>query len=141
MLLLSRYHRPTRSERAPGEHVLAFDDDCYFCRRGAEFIRRNARIPVRLVPFSELNRYEVLTSLSRRQVLASAHYITPYGREYHGGESITRALRLVRFGAPSVLLDLWGVALLREVGYALVAGNRPILSSLLRRLFVRSGTP
>ena len=140
MLWLSQYHRPTRSERAPGEHVLAFDDDCYFCRRSAEFIRRNARTPVRLVSFSKLDRYEVLSSLSRRQILASAHYITPDGREYHGGESITRALRLVRFGAPAGLLDLWGFALFRELGYALVAVNRPLLSRLVPRLFGSSGS-
>ena len=141
MFWLSRYHRRTRSETAPNEHLLAFDDDCDFCRRSAGFIRRNARTAVVLVPFSELDRHRVLTSLSQRQILASAHYITPEGDEYHGGESITRALRLVRFGVVAGVLDLWGVALLRELGYALMAGNRPLLSSLIRRLFGKSIFP
>ena len=88
-----------------------------------------------------MDRHRILTHLGHRQILASGHYITPDGNEYHGGESITRALRLVRFGVVFGLLDLWGVALLRELGYALVAGNRPLLSSLIRRLFGNSSFP
>ena len=128
-----RYHRQTRSERAPGEHLLVFDDGCRLCRRSAEFIRNKARTPVKLVPFSELGRYRILAALDCAQVLRSSHFITPDGREYHGGESITRALRLVRFGAAAGLLDVWGLALVRELLYSLIAGNRSLLSRLIRR--------
>ena len=120
--------------------MLAFDGDCDFCSRSAGFILRNSRTAIRLVPFSQLDRYEILTSLSQRQILASAHYITPEGKEYHGGESVTRALRLVRFGALAGLLDVWGVSLLRELGYAMVAGNPRLLSGLVR-WFGHSGSP
>ena len=85
--------------------MLVFDGDCCFCQRSAEFILRNSRTLVRLVPFSQLDCYKILTSLSQHQILASAHYITPEGKEYHGGESITRALRLVRFGVPASPAD------------------------------------
>ena len=130
VLGLSRYHPPTRSERPPGEHLLVYDDACGFCRRSAAFVRRRARVPVRLVPFSELDGWPVLTSLDAAQVARSAHYVTPEGVEYHGGESITRSLRLVRFGATAGLLDLWGLALLRELLYALFARNRSVFSKL-----------
>ena len=128
---LSRHHQPTKSERPPGEHLLVYDDECGFCRWSAQFVRRRAEVPVRLVPFSEVEGRGMLTSLEPEQVERSAHYITPEGIEYHGGESITRSLRLVRFGAAAGLLDLWGLALGRELLYALVAGNRSLVSRLL----------
>lgn len=131
MLGLNRYHKPTRSERAPGEHLLVYDGECGFCLRSAGFVRRRARVPVRLVPFTELDGWGVLTSLDDAQIARSAHYVTPDGIEYHGGESITRSLRLVRFGAAAGLLDLPGLALVREWLYALVAGNRSVFSTLL----------
>ena len=84
-----------------------------------------------LVQFSELGGWGVLTLLDTDQVARSAHYVTPEGVEYHGGESITRSLRLVPFGAAVAWLDLWGLALIREIVYALVAGNRSLVSRLL----------
>ena len=94
-------------------------------------MRRRASVPVRLVQFSELGGWGVLTLLDTDQVARSAHYVTPEGVEYHGGESITRSLRLVPFGAAAALFDLWGLALIREIVYALVAGNRSLVSRLL----------
>ena len=132
MFRILRYHPPTKSTRPPGEHLLVYDGDCGFCFRSAEFIRRRSRTPLTLIPFIEVNRYELLTSLDQTQFLKSAHYITPEGKEYHGGESITRALRLIPGGSVFGLLDLWGVALLREFVYTLVAGNRSIFSRITR---------
>ena len=110
---------------------MVYDDACRFCRLSAEFVRRKTSVPVRLVPFSELDGWGVLTSLDLGQVERSAHYVTPEGIEYHGGESITRSLRLIPFGAAVAWLDLWGLALIRELVYALVAGNRSLVSRLL----------
>ncbi|MCH6568145.1 MAG: hypothetical protein IH801_07290 [Nitrospinae bacterium] len=59
-------------------------------------------------------------------------YITPEGIEYHGGESITRALRLLPGGWVFGLFDLWGVTFIRELAYTLVASNRPVVSKLTR---------
>ena len=114
--------------------MLVFDDGCHLCQRSAEFIRGKARTSVKLVPLSELGGYGILTALECDEILRSAHFITPDGREYHGGESITRALRLVRFGAVACLLDVWGLALVRELLYSLIAGNRSLLSRLLQRM-------
>ncbi len=86
---------------------------------------------MRLVPFSKLEGWRVLTSLDAGQIARSAHYVTPEGVEYHGGESITRSLRLVRYGAAAGLLDLWSLALVRELLYALAAGNRSLVSRFL----------
>ena len=133
---LSRYHILTRSASPPGTHVLVFDGDCGFCRATVEFIRRLARTDIALVPFSQVDQGSLLTSLNRSEFLASAHYITPDGREYHGGESITRALRLVPGGLIVGMLHLWGLSWFRELGYALVASNRSLLSPLAR-LFSR----
>ena len=138
MVRIFRYHPPTRSAKSPGEHLLVFDGDCAFCFRSAEFIRKRSRTPLTLIPFAELNRHDLLTSLDQGQTLMSTHYITPEGKEYHGGESITRALRLIPGGLVFSLIDLWGVALLRELGYTLVAGNRSFFSRLTRLLSSRS---
>ena len=127
-LKLFRYHKPTDSARPPGEHVLVFDGECGFCRTCAEFVHKHARVSIALVPFSELKQYDLLTSLNHRQIVASAHYITPDGKEYHGGESITRALRLVPGCRVVGILDLRGMSLFRELAYTLVASHRSILS-------------
>ena len=123
-------HPPTRSAVPPGKHLLVFDGDCGFCVRSVEFIGKRSRITLNLIPFDEVNRHELLTSLDQAQFVMSAHYITPEGKEYHGGESITRALRLVPGGFAAGLLDLPGVELVRELGYTFVAGNRSFFSRL-----------
>lgn len=130
------YHQPTRSAKAPGGHVLVYDGDCGFCRASAAFIQRRARTSVTLITFAELEQEQMLTALDWPQVLRSAHYITPEGNEYHGGESIIRALRLLPGGAVFAVFQLWGLALIRELVYGLVANNRPFFS-WLTSLFLR----
>ena len=132
-----RSHPATQSATPPAANLLVYDGDCPFCVTSVEFIRKHSRISVTVVPFSELPQYDILGSLNPQQILASAHYITSEGKEYHGGESITRALRLLPGGWIFGLLDLWGVALVRELAYALIAGNR-FLFSKLTRLFGHS---
>ena len=134
---LSRYHRPTRSAKAPGEHILVYDGDCHFCSRLAEFLRGRSRVHLTLIAFSDLGGGGILATLEQDELLASAHYITPDGREYHGGESVTRAARLLPFGWIAGVLDLWVVCWLREVGYALVA-SRNSCASVPDEMRVRS---
>ena len=129
-----RFHPATQAATPPAAHLLVYDGDCSFCVAGAEFIRKHSRTGVTLVPFSDLPQHDLLRSLDRRQILASAHYITPEGIEYHGGECITRALRLLPGGWGFGLFDLWGLTLVRELAYTLVASNRPVISKLRRRL-------
>ena len=129
-----RFHPATRAPTPPAAHLLVYDGDCAFCLASVKFIRKYSRTGVTLVPFSELPQYDILRSLDQRQILASAHYITPEGVEYHGGESITRALRLLPGGWIFGLFDLWGVTLVRELAYTLIASNRTVFSKLTRLL-------
>jgi predicted DCC family thiol-disulfide oxidoreductase YuxK len=97
----------------------------------SQWLQRHARVPVRLVTFENVDRSELLTRLSDAEVRAMAHLVTPEGIEYHGGEAVTRSLRLVRFGGVAAVLDLPVVRHLRNAGYALVARARPLLSRWL----------
>ena len=134
MFRQTRYHPPTWSAEAPGEHVIVFDGDCGYCRASVEFIRRHADVNVVLIPFSEVNQGELLNSIRHQQLLASAHYITPDGKEFHGGESMIRAFGLLRGGRALSVFNLWGLSYIRELGYTLVASNRPFFSMLTRLL-------
>ena len=129
-----RFHPVTRAATPPDTHLLVYDGDCSFCVASVEFIRKHSRTTLTLVPFSQLPQYDLLGSLDQRKILASAHYITPEGIEYHGGESITRALRLLPGGWVFGLFDLWGVTLVRELAYTLLASNRAVFSKLTRLL-------
>ena len=125
-----RHHAPTEAVVPPEQYVLVFDGECGFCTRFAERLQRWSREPLTLTAFSDLPRERWLTTLSDAEIQASSHFITPEGREYHGGESVTRALRLLRGGRLAGALDLPGLSWLREIGYAVVAGNRSLLSKV-----------
>lgn len=121
---------PSRARVAPGRHLLVYDDDCGVCLLVALGIQLRAA-DLALVGFSELAHEGVLESLDQDALVASAHYITPAGVEYHGGEAVTRVLRLVPGGEAAAFLD-WPVARgLREIGYRLVVWQRPRVSRLL----------
>ena len=134
MRAFPRFHPATQAATPPAAHLIVYDGDCPFCVAGAAFIRKHSRTGLTLVPFSELPQYDLLGSLDQGQILASAHYITPGGTEYHGGESITRALRLLPGGWVFGLFDLWGMTFIRELAYTLVASNRQVVSKLTRFL-------
>lgn len=122
--------RPTRSRVAPGRHLLVYDDHCGLCMVLALGIQLRAA-DLAVVGFSDLAHEGVLDALDHDALMASAHYVTPEGIEYHGGEAVTRVLRLVPGGQTAAWLD-WPVARgLREIGYRLVAGQRPRISKLL----------
>lgn len=124
---------PTRSQRPPGRYVLVYDDGCAFCTAAARWIERRARRPLELVGLSAISGESgLLGSLTREQLAASAHLITPAGREYHGGEAITRALRLWRWGWLARPLDWPGATVLRAAGYQLIARNRGLVGRVLR---------
>ena len=127
-----RYHRPTRAARSPGCYVFVYDGDCGFCTRTARALAARARRKIRLVPFAEVPADEILGALTPEQIRASSHCITPDGREYHGGESVTRLLRLLPGGRLLAPFDLPGLSLLRELGYAVVARNRALVGKVYR---------
>ena len=121
---------PTRSGVAPGRHLLVYDDACELCALAALGVQLLS-IDLALVGFSEVDRHRVLDQLDRDELIASAHYVTPDGVEYHGGEAITRALRQVPGGRAAAFLDWPVMRGLRELGYRLVAWQRPRISRLI----------
>ena len=90
-----------------------------------------------LVPFTELSQTGLLPQLDRSQILASAHYITPQGKEYHGGEAMIRAFQQLPGGRLLGIFHLWGLSLVREVAYSLVASNRQFVSRLTGPMWKR----
>ena len=88
----------TRSRVAPGRALLVYDDDCGLCSRVARFVARGAAAELELVGFSALPLDGALEGLSRSDLWASAHFVSAEGVEYHGGESVTQAARLLPGG-------------------------------------------
>jgi predicted DCC family thiol-disulfide oxidoreductase YuxK len=125
------HHAPTRSESPPQRYTLVYDDNCPFCIATSRALQRHARQPLELLPASRCEGVGMLTSLSQAEIESCAHFITPEGIEYHGGEAATRALRLLPAGMLFGLLDLPGLRWLRELGYDLVTRARPLLSRFI----------
>ena len=144
MLRIFRYHPPTRSARPPGEHLLVFDGDCAFCLRSAVAIQKRSRTPLTLITFAELSRHDLLTSLDQDQFLLSAHYITPEGNEYHGGESITRARGKVREKEGRFIYPIMhpAAALHRQENKSIIIQDFKEIPAVLEKLArTRSGAP
>ena len=83
--------------------------------------------------FSDLSHDEWLTALSDGEIRASSHLITPEGYEYHGGESMTQALRLVPGGSLAAPLDWPAVSWLRDAVYTFVSQHRGTIGRLTCR--------
>lgn len=123
--------RPTRSAQPPTTHVLVYDGNCPFCTATSTWTRDHARQPIEIIPMADIEGTGMLTQLTHDELEATAHFITPTGIEYHGGEAITRSLRLVPFGRLAAILDLPGLTYLRDGGYLLVERSRPLLSKFI----------
>ena len=123
--------RPTQARLAPGRHVLVYDGDCGLCTGAAWLVARRTTAQLDLVPFAELPRDGLLEALDGDEVRASAHYVTPEGLEYHGGEAVTRVSRLLPGLALLRVLDWPLLRGFREIGYRLVATQRARVSRLL----------
>jgi predicted DCC family thiol-disulfide oxidoreductase YuxK len=124
---------PTNASVAPGRYVLVFDDDCSFCRFAAPCLRKFSRVSIELLPLTQIEGLGILESLSNAELRASAHLVAPDGQEFHGGESVTRALRLAPGGALIAFLDLPGVNRLRATAYRYVVAHRQMLARFASR--------
>jgi predicted DCC family thiol-disulfide oxidoreductase YuxK len=132
MIGLMLYPAPTQADRPPGTYVVVYDRECGFCAASARLVQRLSRASIELVPLEDARPMGLLTALGDDEVAASAHFVTPAGVEYHGGEAVSHALRLLPAGAAFAILDAPGVARLRDAGYALVSRHRGRISRLLR---------
>lgn len=108
-----------------------YDGRCHFCTRAAEWAVARARVPMAAVPFEDVPRAAWLTSLSEDDLLRQAHFVTPSGIEYHGGQATTAALRHTRHAWAGRLLDAPLLSLGRDAGYAVVVRGRGVLSRVL----------
>jgi len=127
-----RYPAPTKAKRTPATYVVVYDRDCGFCAASARLVERRARARVEITPFDDARAMGLLGALSDDEIAASAHFVTPAGVEYHGGEAMSRALRLLPAGRAFTVLDMPGVERLRDAGYGLVSRHRGRISRLLR---------
>lgn len=71
--------------------------------------------------FNDLAGSGFLESLSHQEIGRSVHYVSPDGKEYHGGEAVSRAGRLTPLHWLPLLLDLPLLWVFRELGYGLMA--------------------
>lgn len=127
-----RYLAPTLAARPPGSYVLVYDRDCGFCAASARRMQRLARVRVEITPFADARSMGLLPALSDEEIVASAHFVTPTGAEYHGGEAMSRSLRLLPAGGVFAVLDAPGIRRLRDASYAFVSRHRGRVSRLLR---------
>jgi len=123
---------PTHADRPPSSHVLVYDRDCGFCAASARFVQRHARTRVEITPFDDSRPMGLLSALSDEEIAASAHFVMMDGTEYHGGEAMSRALRLLPAGRTFAILDAPGMRRLRDSGYTLISRHRGLISRLLR---------
>ncbi|MBG92939.1 MAG: hypothetical protein CL792_03065 [Chloroflexi bacterium] len=92
---------------------------------------------LQLIGFSCLPQKGILGEISDEDILQSVHFITPQGIEYHRGEAITKALRLVIHPYFVFILDLPFFRGFREIGYSLFASQRSNISRIINFLFNR----
>ncbi|MGE0134780.1 MAG: DCC1-like thiol-disulfide oxidoreductase family protein [Dehalococcoidia bacterium] len=99
----------------PPDAQLVYEEDCAFCTSAARWIAARAAGSVETVPFGD-PRVPSPLDADRSRV----HWVSEED-VLHGGAAMTRALRRVRGGCVVRVLDLPGLARLRDAGYTLVA--------------------
>ena len=114
------------------KHSVLYDDECSLCTFQMKVLSwldwLNA---LALVPLSDPHAKEIAPQLSREDLLAAIHLVTPEGRIHRGA----RALRFAGMRLPLLVpmaLFLWlpGVIFLAEIIYHWIARHRLVLSRL-----------
>ena len=84
---------PTRSKLKFDNYILVYDDGCGICTSLAYWSMSRSKNYLQLIGFSHLPQKGILDDISDKEILKSAHFITPQGVEYHRGEAITKVLK------------------------------------------------
>ena len=116
------------------QYAMIWDGECGFCRRAVDWFTRHDREQVfRALPFQDAPP-GMLTPAQRQRAERAILVIAPDGRYRSAGRAVLFALQeigwhpwLARLAQKKPLV--WLV----ELGYWLVARNRPLLSKLLFR--------
>ncbi|MEZ4502369.1 MAG: DCC1-like thiol-disulfide oxidoreductase family protein [Dehalococcoidia bacterium] len=95
--------------------LLVFDGECRFCTSTARWIELRSGGAIEARAFDDASVPTELAADRRRAHLVGGTTVR------HGGAAVTGALRHVRGGRVAAVLDLPGVARLRDAVYRLVA--------------------
>ena len=124
-----------KDDGSRGENWLIWDGECGLCRRSVEWVRAHSgEDAFRITPYQTCPSPPMTPQL-RADAERSVQVLTSDGQRLSGGRAVLFILRtvgwhprLVAIGAHPPLI--WAV----ELGYQVVARNRPFFSRLLARL-------
>jgi len=120
-------------DRAPrGRATVLYDRDCSFCRWSlARVLAWDRRGHLDTIALQEPEADRLLAGIEPRERMDSWHLIGSDGEIHSAGKALAPLLRLLPGGrGPAALAQAF--PRLTEAGYRLVAGNRSLLSRVVR---------
>ncbi|GIW05977.1 MAG: hypothetical protein KatS3mg060_0782 [Dehalococcoidia bacterium] len=116
---------------------LLIDGECGFCRRSADWIRRqDRRGRFRIIPYQEAP-LPPMTEELRAACAQAMHVVTADGQTLRAGRAALYVLAAIGHPRLAGLLGLPPLLPFVELAYRIVANNRPFFS----RLFFTKETP
>jgi lipase maturation factor 1 len=132
---------PARVSNPPPKPLLIWDGECHFCRRWIERWRVITGPEVDYAPIQEIA--ERFPEIPREQFQRSVVYIERNGQVFVAAAAVYRSLRCCRSKK-----WLWwsyqrvpGFAVVSELAYRVIAGNRPFASTMTRLLWGKDVRP
>ncbi|HWV34921.1 MAG TPA: DUF393 domain-containing protein [Thermomicrobiales bacterium] len=124
-----------KDDGSRGENWLIWDGECGLCRRSVEWVRAHSgEDAFRITPYQTCPSPPMTPQL-RADAERSVQVLTSDGQRLSGGRAVLFILRTVGWHPRLVAICahpplIWAV----ELGYQVVARNRPFFSRLLARL-------
>jgi predicted DCC family thiol-disulfide oxidoreductase YuxK len=116
-----------------GLHWILWDGDCGLCRRLIEWVRRKDTCGrFRDAPYRQAPSPPMTPELERACARA-VHVVTADGRVLRAGRASLFVLENIGWGGTARMLALPPFIWIVELGYRIVAANRPLLSRFLFR--------
>jgi predicted DCC family thiol-disulfide oxidoreductase YuxK len=114
-----------------GRHLILWDGTCGLCRRVTEWVsRKDAGRRFDLIPFQEAPSPPMTPGL-RESCRRAVHVITDDGRVLRAGRASLFVAREIGYPWTARLLSIPPLVWLVEVGYRIVARNRPWFAWLI----------
>jgi predicted DCC family thiol-disulfide oxidoreductase YuxK len=127
-----------RPKARSAKPVVIYDGDCDFCRFWLARWRVYLGDRLEYMPLRDPAVGQRFPDLSPDQLKRAVHLVEPDGTVYTGARAVFEALELGWSRFPiRAYRRIPGIAMLSELGYRIVASNRPFLWRLTR-LFFRS---
>ena len=122
--------KPEASSLRP---ALIYDGDCEFCRYWLARARASLGERLEYLPFQDPQIARRFPQLATDRLKEAVHLVEPDGTVYFGARAIFEALGLGWSRWPiRAYRRIPGVALISELGYRIVAHNRPLFAFLTR---------